>query len=382
MPAWCATNNGGLLKPRLRTQKAHRGTFHVVAADRKLTHWVNIQSALTIGSLRRDHDAMAKHARIAIEKFEDARNAISNADSGQKSDEISIERIENDLSSSHSLLGGALLAVKDYAAAGAAYRNALGLVRGASIAVNEGQLHHQIGNCEAYLGNRLEAASRYTAAAKQFYDISMRGYLGNALGEFGNLLVELPLDGTWPDAPSAEMIKAAIADASNTLEGCFGRYPFDLDACAGAHRNFFGLTVLVSFNSSLRQLAFPSSLSSSLLPWARRAVEDMDDIWWDELGGEAVSELESLLQLGDCLVEFESTRSGAESDELDVTDLATACLDLGYWGGLRLKGFTWLALYLGLRWDVRDCTSKELRGRTEKLAPGEKILLRRHPKGQ
>ena len=213
-------------------------------------------------------DVVREHAMKAIAHFDKALTCLTQA----SADGEEREDIENDLSSSYSLLGGALLAKRDFAAAGDAYRKALGLVRGQSIAVNVGQIHHQIGNCEAYLGNLPEAARRYTEAAKQFHAIGMRGYLGNALSEFGHLLLEFDAESALPGMPSEEVIEAGIEDVSSAIECAFGQYPFDLGACSTALRNLFGLLVLISLGREGRKLAFPEFLRAELLPWAEETV--------------------------------------------------------------------------------------------------------------
>jgi len=321
-------------------------------------------------SLGEKHDVVSAQALAAIARFEEARASAKSAD-----DEVDTESIENDLSSAYGLLGGALLAQRKYAAAANAYRKSLGLVRGQSVAVNEGQLHHQIGNCEACLGNRGEAASRYTEAARQFHMIGMRAYLGNALGEFGNLLLEIGPDGEWPTLPSIEIIEAGVVDVADTIEGCFGQYPFDLVACSGALRNLFGMTILIGFSNAVSPMAFPSTLQSALLPWAEQAVYDMDDIWVDELGGDAVHELKALLNLEATITQFEGSVRCQKSGQVDIAPLAAACARLGYWGGHHQKGRDWLFVYLARRWALPSGMLNDLKGRLARWNPEEPLLL-------
>lgn len=298
------------------------------------------------GSLRDNSDIVHEQALSAIEHFKEALSSAS-----KSSDESAdLEGIQNDLSSSYGLLGGALLAKRKFAAAANAYRSSLGLVRGQSIAVNAGQLHHQIGNCEAYLGNLSEAALRYTEAAKQFHAIGMRGYLGNALSEFGHLLLEFDAESDWPGMPSDEIISRGVEDVTGTIEGCFGQYPFDPNACSSALRNLFGMIVLVSFSKQGRNMAFPKSLRTELLPWAEEAVYAMDEIWWDELGSEAVHALKVLLDLEAAIVQFEHDTRHSKIAFTEVAPLAAACKRLGFIGGHPDRGCHWLIVYLRRRW--------------------------------
>ncbi|GAB3497684.1 hypothetical protein GCM10027399_21950 [Curvibacter fontanus] len=321
-------------------------------------------------SFGRKQGVVQAQALAAIEHFEEAlASASKTVDENEGT-----ESIENDLSSAYALLGGALLAQREYEAAANAYRKSLAMVRGQSIAVNKGQLHHQIGNCEAYLGNHSEAATRYTMAASQFYTIGMRAYLGNALGEFGNLLLEIGLDGDWPTLPNIEIIEAGVDDIAGTLEGCFGQHPFDLAACSGALRNLLGMTFLIGFSNELSPLAFPSSLQSELLPWAEQAVYDMDDVWMDELGGDAVHELKALLNLEAAVAQFERNVRNAKSEQLDIAPLAAACAGVGFWGSPRQKD-NWLFVYLARRWGVPSGMLDDLKGRLARWAPDQPLLL-------
>lgn len=295
-------------------------------------------------SLRDRNDIVHEQALSAIQHFERALSSASKS-SGESAD---VESIENDLSSSYGLLGSALLARRDFASAANAYRSALNLVRGQSIAVNAGQLHHQIGNCEAYLGNFPEAALRYTAAAKQFHAIGMRGYLGNALSEFGHLLLEFDAESDWPSMPSDEIIEAGVEDVSSTIEGCFGQYPFDLGVCSTALRNLFGLIVLISFSKERTTLAFPTSLRTELLPWAEEAVYAMDV--WDEIGSDAVHTLKALLNLEAAIVQFEHDSCHSKIGPVEVAPLVHACKRLGFFGGHPDRGRNWLIVYLRRRW--------------------------------
>lgn len=300
------------------------------------------------GSLRDNNEIVHVQALSAIKHFEEALSSTS-----KPSDEnADLESIENDLSTSYGLLGGTLLARSDFAAAANAYRSSLKLVRGQSVAVNAGQLHHQLGNCEAYLGNVEEAALRYTEAARQFYAIGMRGYLGNALSEFGHLLLEFGPNNDWPMIPNNEIIEAGIQDVARTIEGCFGQYPFDLGACSAALRSLFGMIVLISFRREESMLAFPKTLRTELVSWAEEAVYAMDEIWMDELGGDALHELKALFSLEAAIAQFEGVARYTKSTPIEIAPVTTACKRLGFFGGHRQRGCDWLIVYLRRRWGL------------------------------
>lgn len=300
------------------------------------------------GDLREKSNVVKEFSLNAIAHFEDALSSMTKS-SATKSDR---EDIENDLASCYGTLGGALLAQREFAAAATAYRKSLDLTRGQSIAVNAGQSHHQIGNCEAYLGNLHEAAFRYTEAANHFHAIGMLGYLGNALSEFGHLLLEFHADDDWPKLPSAELIAAGIDDVAATIQDCFGQYPLDLEACATALRNLFGMLILISFNKEGRPLAFPEHLRTDLLPWAEEAVYAMDEVWWDEIGSDAVHAFKALLDFEEAIAQFVSTALNSENGPIDIAPLAEACKRLGFFGGHPDRGRNWLIVYLRRRWGL------------------------------
>lgn len=300
------------------------------------------------GGLRDNNYIVYEQALSAIAHFEEALSSAS-----KPSDEnAGLEDIENDLSSSYGLLGGALLARRDFAEAATAYRRSLDLVRGQSVAVNVGQLHHQLGNCEAYLGNLGEAALRYTEAAKQFYAIGMREYLGNALSEFGHLLLEFGPNSDWPTIPSNEIIEAGIEDVARTIQGCFGQYPFDLSACSTALRNLFGMIVLISLSKAGNMLAFPQTLRTTLVPWAEEAAYAMDEDGVDKLGSDAVHELKALFNLEAAIAEFEGVVPHTKCSPIEIAPLASACKRLGFLGGSPRRGCDWLNVYLERRWGL------------------------------
>lgn len=323
-----------------------------------------------LGSLNGGYAKTVDEARIAITHFEIALSGHKDVISKE---EIHEEDIKNDLSSAYQLLGDALLAQQQHTQAKDAYLKALALAHGAHAEVNKGQLDHQIGNCEANLGNLKEAAVRYAAAARHFRAIGMRGYLGNALGEFGKLLLEFDAKEKWPILPSAELIKDAILDVAESIHHSFGRYPFNLAHCEGSLSNLFGLTVLISFAEDSASLTFPADLKADLLPWAEAAFEKADEIWWDELGGEAIGELGPLLNLETSIIEFKSVANASLSTELNVTALVGACRALGYYR--RSQGFDWLSLYLERRWGVPIEATMDLKNKADHSTDEEQIIL-------
>jgi tetratricopeptide (TPR) repeat protein len=323
-----------------------------------------------VGNLQGQYGETVKETRSAIALLEKAITAGKNRFSKDASAD---EDINNDLSSAYQLLADALLAQQVHEDAKEAYIKVLVLARGAHATVNKGQLNHQIGNCEANLKHLDQAAIRYMAAARQFRSIGMRDYLGNALGEFGKLLLEFDAAATWPDLPNAELIKDGILDVAQAIYRSFGQYPFNLGQCAGSLSNLFGLIVLISFAGDSTSLAFPSNLKSDLLPWAEAAFEKADEIWWDELGGEVIGELGPLLNLETAITRFKAIAQGPIPSELNITGLVSACKALRY--HRRSQGLNWLFIYLQRRWHVPIDTIDELKRKINHTAGDEQIIV-------
>lgn len=229
-------------------------------------------------------------------------------------------------------------------------------------------------HCEAHLGHLAEAACRYLKAAEQFHAVGMRGYLANALGEFGHLLLEFGPEGDWPTMPSFGVVEAGVNDLADAIKGRFGQYPFDLGACSATLRNLFGLVVVESVAEKAIAASLPATLRSELLPWAEQAVNEMDDIWWDELGSEAVYELRALLDLEAALARFVRDLRSAKPGSVDFSPLAAACRHLGHWGGLRQKGVEWLIVYAARRWGVAGVALRDLAAKLPKWSPGDPLL--------
>ena len=101
------------------------------------------------------------------------------------------ESTANDLSGALAILGDALAAQHKYADAETAYRRALELGSASYLAVNRGQLLHQLGNVAGYRCDWPSAAECYVQAAQHFHEVGMQDYLANALGELGYVAIEL-----------------------------------------------------------------------------------------------------------------------------------------------------------------------------------------------
>lgn len=316
------------------------------------------------------------HARSAISYFESAMICTKQeTDCIEESAVIDVEGIENNLSSSFSLLGDGLLAQGLYSDSAAAYHIALSWLRGASIAVNDGQLHHQIGNCESHLGNHKEAANSYKIATERFHSVGMHEYLSNSLSELGHTLLALGNIADLPALPNASIITDGLADIAADLIRCYADIPFDLETCSRAIRKLFGLLVLASVNNQTQDLEeLVASLDTELIEPALSAI----DVVSSQKDKFALYHLEVLLVLASAIADFERSAESNEINDHDVEMLAKLCHHQGPWGGIRTLSFQWLSFYLNHRWGLEVGTGDELRAAADHAAAGAPFTLRRN----
>lgn len=285
---------------------------------------------------------------------------------------LDIEGVENNLSSSHGFLGDALLARGLYSDAAASYHAALSWLRGAAIAVNDGQLHHQIGNCESCLNHHEEAARCYNVASERFHAIGMREYLSNALGELGHTILAIGNSADLPTLPSSDIIADGLSDVAADLARCYTATPFNLSACATAVRKLFGLIVLASLNDQALDLeVLAANLELELIEPAAAATNAADS----DKDMLALYHLDTLLVLAASIVGFERGAQLNGLNDQDVEELAKLCHYQGPWGYLRRLSFEWLALYLRHRWGLEVGAGDELRAAADRAAAGAPFAL-------
>ena len=99
-----------------------------------------------LASYRGDERATKQHSREAIVHFEAVRDVLREQFGCEDKQELREEN-SNDLSASFHKLGDGLLGQRRVTEIHAAYEKALELLCGDAVAVNEGQILHQIGDC-------------------------------------------------------------------------------------------------------------------------------------------------------------------------------------------------------------------------------------------
>ena len=296
-------------------------------------------------------DALAAegHARDAIAHYQMVRNELA-TQLDQETDELRWEENNNDLSGSFQMLGDALLALKRPGEARTAYEGALRLVSGGSVAVNEGQILHQIGNCQSNLGEHADAADYYARAAVCFQAVGMKEYLSNALCGLGYALMEFDDERPLPEAPPSIVLSEGLDDSVESVVRCLSatHQPND-GACAWAIGKLFGVVVVLGFSDEAWRLG---EVGGALKKW-------VTDAHGDGVNENAVGRGEKLEWLHvDALAALMSTIAAFEERvdtvgrvrERDIDQLSKAWSAQGPWTGLKSSSFDWLGVYLRRKW--------------------------------
>ena len=306
-----------------------------------------------------DAHATEIHARVAISHFEMVRKGLG-AKVGDRMENADSDSIGNDLSGSYGKLGDALLAQNRFEEARTAYKVSLDLLCGASIAVNEGQILHQIGNCVSNLGKHTEAADNYRQAAVRFQAIGMREYLSNALSELGYTLIKLDDDTALPDALPLEVLTDGLDDVAEHVARCFATLPgLNPEACATAIRKLFGVIIVLSLSDDAQRLGSVAHLLKEqvIKPLAERVAED-----GVEIGGSfTLNQLDALVALTLSITSFErKAEMNGTVQESGIEELAKACVYGDSWSGPQTCSLDWLVVYLRRKWLLQDVTANSL----------------------
>lgn len=300
---------------------------------------------------RGDALAAEEHARDARRHYERAREKLR---ASIEEDTDAMVDNGNNLSAALQLLGNALLASDKPEDAQRAYEEALSLVGGAAVAVNKGQILHQIGNCRSSLGEYGDAVSYYGRAAVQFQTVGMREYIANALSELGYAFLELDDSTPLPQALSDAVLGDGIEDAVESTVQCLSMRPVPgIEFTAQALRRLFGTLVVLSFSDETRKLG---EAGNALLAWTNRTLLEI------EQGKDVKSSprfelmlLRALASIMQSVVAFEDqarTAAGVSEDEIDA--LWEACSSLGPLGNLESLGLQWVRMYLRRKLSVEQ----------------------------
>ena len=295
-----------------------------------------------------------EHSRDAIRHYERARHDLT-AQVGEEAEDSAPEDADNNLSQGFHLLGDALLAQGRAEDAQEACEKALALLRGGAVAVNEGQILHQIGNCRSRLGEHLDAIGYYGRAAVRFQAVGMREYLATALGELGYAYLELDDATPLPRTLPATVLEDGIEDAVESAVRCLSMRPAPVikDAAQSIRRLFGGLVVL-SLSEKVDKLR---EVGIVLTAWTDSTLPKMPQE--QDVEGSALFELTTVKALASVMLSVAALEDGAATpagrcDE-DLDALWEACGSLGPLGNLESLGLQWARMYLRRKgWNTEE----------------------------
>lgn len=155
----------------------------------------------------------------------------------------------NDLFNVSGVLGLSLLSQNRYQDAKDAYLRALSYERGSWIDVNLGQTLHQLGNCEAYLGNYKSAAEAYLEAFGVFQSVGMKEYVSNSFSELGYTFLNFYSKEIIEEL-NEEQVNYALTDlAECVLSISDANIALDYNNGVQIIRKIFGTLILVSLTA-------------------------------------------------------------------------------------------------------------------------------------
>ena len=302
-----------------------------------------------LASYRGDGHATEQHSREAIVHFEAALDALREQPDGEDTQELQ-EECSNNLSSAFHKLGDGLLGQYKMKEAHAAYTKGLELLCGDAVAMNKGQLLHQIGNCLSGIEDYEGAVSVYAQAAVHFQKIQMREYLSNALAGLGYALFEVDEDVSFPSIVSSEVLVDGLVDSVQIVLDCFSdSRGLDHKVCTFAIGKLFGVVVTLSF----------SNMASRLGPIAKAVSSDITKLQAELSIGEdaapndkyAWDQLKALLKFMSSITTFEAkVKERGHVREDDTMILAMSCAFQVIWAGRKIYPLDWVDVYLRRKW--------------------------------
>ena len=232
----------------------------------------------------------------------------------------------------------------------AAYEKALELLCGDAVAVNEGQILHQIGNCLSHMEDYANAAGVYARAAVRFQEVRMREYLSNALAGLGYALIEVDDEMSLPGTVSSAVLADGLDDVVEGVLRCFSApYGLDQKAVIIATGKLFGVVVALSFSDVAPRLGPVAQALSSDMAQLRAEAAVGEDA--DQADRYAWDQLEALLTLMSSIAAFEArVAERGHVREDDTMILAMSCAFQVMWADRRVYPLDWLDVYLRRKW--------------------------------
>lgn len=328
----------------------------------------DLQIARAIMALDDDNPiAAAESARTAFEIYKSAMRTVGQRrendpdECTEMTDDVvdaRLEELHNDIAAALRLHGDAMLAQGDYDRAGKNYRHSLQHERGGSIAVNRGQIMHQIGNCEGHLGNHEEAAACYIEAVILFYNVGIKEFLSNATGELGFTLLDC--DPPGPHKLPGEVITAALQDLTFEFsERLDPSRDIELQNCLVLARKTFGtLNVCILIGRAREAADWALRIATEMLAPMFEALTSDEDARDKRFAGLM---LQTPLNIAFLVADLEDSRDeDGNPDEAAVGELLAACCEVDDWTRRMLQMPQWLSTYMTRRLDVTNLTGERI----------------------
>jgi tetratricopeptide (TPR) repeat protein len=334
----------------------------------------------TIAQGREDHEGSERHARNAYAGYRSLlRLAVLAGISGTDSEyeRADINELHNDVSSALGLVGLALLSQRRFALASKAYRHSLCHQRGAFVAVNRGQVLHQMGNCEGNLGRHRDAALLYSRAARAFRLVEMEGYLSNALGELGYTLLNVDIGDARLKEIDDDLIELAFEDLyRDGLAVLDPTMPLDHVRCRELMRKLLGLFILSSLRGNDANVgqfcvSFYTDPLSAVAHQFAQGHRDRDEAF-------PLLIFRMSLQLGALVAGLEAAFEPLGAEDVPVkaiVDILDLVANSHEWAQEHMRLLDWIALLLHHRWRVLGAGQERLQEFVANLKDGVDDVL-------
>ena len=247
------------------------------------------------------------------------------------------------------------------------YQQAISLMEKERDELNLGSVLHQVGNCNADMGNGVDAFSSYLRAARIFLKIGVSGHLSNSTSELGYVLIDYD-SGTSLDNPlCVHLLVASLSDALDELSECYstGVNPLRGPECMRMIRKLFGLAAAVSFTSHNAILgSWAATIREQIVAplviqidgGTRRKDDDGVPIMYLNIISALIGSLSGRGQVSE---------TGSTTSIEEIEHLARLCYKMYDFGWQACRLFDWLAAYLNRSRHIQGLTSDILLGAIE-----------------
>lgn len=325
--------------------------------------------AIADGELQRayiHYQAAAKFYKTSLLETEAAADNENSSREGGATAKSTDHDNEHMLSLALMVQGFVLEHTKRFGEALQIYQQAISLMEKERDELNLGSVLHQVGNCNADMGNCVAAVSSYLRAARIFLKIGVSGHLSNSVSEMGYVLIDYD-SGTSLDKPlCVHLLGAALADTLDELGECYaGSKPLRGRERMKTIRKLFGVAVAVSFTSHNAILSscaatIREQIVAPLVTQIGAGIRHKND------DGVPIMYLDIMSALiGSISERGPVSETGSKTPIEEIEHLARLCYTMYDFGWQAFRLFDWLAAYLTRCRHIQGLTSDILLGAIE-----------------